>query len=288
MCVLSFLLGSFKEHVKNVSQHVNCGSHSALTILFGTVYKSSPTTESINLHAVYARMISAPTSINFFPLYNNARTTTPAAMDLPDPPAGDFASYEDVLAAAREYGYSNGFDLAVHERYPRGGGEPTRVTLRCSKGRNKAAKETDTHESKRRNTSSQMTACPYRIALKRRASGVWMIEKILGRDRNEAKHNHEFLPATAFSSFRQKSLVDYREKIITMWKAGIKPRQIITSLQEEGGDPDFSYQDLQNLLHSMRREELAGRTPIQWLFDVCSPFTFIACTQGPPILHTNP
>src|ERR1700694_3016444 len=90
MCVLSFLLGSFKEHVKNVSQHVNCGSHSALTILFGTVYKSSPTTESINLHAVYARMISAPTSINFFPLYNNARTTTPAAMDLPDPPAGDF------------------------------------------------------------------------------------------------------------------------------------------------------------------------------------------------------
>lgn len=42
----------------------------------------------------------------------------------------------------------------------------------------------------------------------------------------------------------------------------------MANLREAGDAVEFSYQDPANLLHACRREELNGRTPIQWLYEV--------------------
>ena len=205
---------------------------------------------------------------------------------LPALPPDGFATADQAQAALKEYAYNNGFDVAIHERYPRGG-EVRRITFRCAKGRAVASQANDhVHDSKRRKSASQMIACPYRVNLKL-VSGLWRLEGVASRGGGESSHNHEFLPAAAFSSFRQQNLREHQTRIITMWKSGVRPRQIITTLQEMGVEAVFSYQDLQNLLYAMRREELAGRTPIQWLFDVSFGIS-IASNQGCLFLHTNP
>lgn len=87
------------------------------------------------------------------------------------------------------------------------------------------------------------------------------------RNGTDLEHNHDLLDPSTFS-FRQRSLASYKAKIVTDWRAGTRPSQIMANLREAGDAVEFSYQDLANLLHACRREELNGRTPIQWLYEV--------------------
>ncbi|KLU85602.1 hypothetical protein MAPG_04625 [Magnaporthiopsis poae ATCC 64411] len=105
---------------------------------------------------------------------------------LPALPPEGYPTADQAQAALKKYAYNNGFDLAIHERYPRAG-EARRITFRCAKG------------------PSQMTACPYKVNLKL-VAGLWRAEKIAARDGTEPNHNHELLPAATFSSFRQQNL----------------------------------------------------------------------------------
>ncbi|EAQ92123.1 hypothetical protein CHGG_00358 [Chaetomium globosum CBS 148.51] len=137
--------------------------------------------------------------------------------------SASYGSLKEAEAGLKAQAHALGFDLAVKERFPRGAAaeEVTRVNYRCAKGRSHAPKNDEViHTTKGRKTSSQMTACGYKINLK-----------------------------------------------LTDWRAGTRPSQIMANLREAGDAVEFSYQDLANLLHACRREELNGRTPIQWLYE---------------------
>jgi len=88
------------------------------------------------------------------------------------------------------------------------------------------------------------------------------------RDDRELTHNHDLLLPSAFASYRHKNLAAHKDKIVIDWRAGTRPSQIMANLREAGEVVDFNYKDLSNLLHDCRREELNGRTPIQWLYEV--------------------
>lgn len=93
-----------------------------------------------------------------------ACTTT--AMDF----SASYGSLKEAEAGLKAQAHALGFDLAVKERFPRGAAaeEVTRVNYRCAKGRSHVPKNDEAiHTTKRRKTSSQMTACGYKINLKR-------------------------------------------------------------------------------------------------------------------------
>jgi hypothetical protein len=182
-----------------------------------------------------------------------------------------YGSLDEAEAALRAQGHALGFDLAIKERFPRGAGrdEVTRVNYRCAKGRTPAARLDEAiHDSKKRKTSTQMTSCEYKINLKRVPGAGWKLEPVRTRDGHELAHNHDLLEPYAFASFRKQGLAAHKDKIIADWRAGTRPSQIMANLRGAGDTIDFNYKDLSNLLHACRREELNGRTPIEWLYEV--------------------
>lgn len=59
------------------------------------------------------------------------------------------------------------------------------------------------------------------------------------------------------------------EKVKQMYKNGGKPSFILETLREDNKRSVLVMKDIYNLLQSMRREELGGLTPIEWLLQVC-------------------
>jgi hypothetical protein len=181
-----------------------------------------------------------------------------------------YASFDEAEKAMKAQAHALGFDLAVKERFPRGakGEAITRVNYRCAKGRPGSTQIKEaTHETKRRKTSTQMTDCPFKVNLKREGDS-WRLYPVQAAVGAPLAHNHEFVNATAFSSYRQRNLDSIKATIIADWRAGTRPSQILANFREVGDGTDLSYRDLLNLLHVCRREELQGRTPIQWLYEV--------------------
>lgn len=188
-------------------------------------------------------------------------------------------SYETLTeaeTALKAWAHSKLFDLVIHKKTP-SAANCTKATYRCAKGRvRRNQKQDDIDPSKRRKTDSKMTNCPFRINIKL-SSRRWRIDPIRTKvGGNSSTHNHEMAEGPeAFSSYRKANLERYQKKILTDWKAGTRPSQIIRNLRQDGDVVDFDYHDLQNLLQRCRREELGDRTPMQWLYDVRDDCPFL-------------
>lgn len=178
-----------------------------------------------------------------------------------------FSSKEEGHEALIAHAYANGYSLTKHQQYPRGG-DPTRITYRCGKGRSYTQRENHTHESKRRKTASQMTGCPFKLNLRRRDSG-WVVEYIIQHGgRPLTAHNHGWIQASAFPQFRNQGIAAYRDEIVAMRNSGMRPREIVARLQNPEV-PDrrpiaVTAYDIMNLLARYCRDELGGKTPVEW------------------------
>lgn len=183
------------------------------------------------------------------------------------------ASRYDTLEAAdsalRSHAFTNGYALVINLYYPNVE-RPTRVTYQCAKaGAPKCASNPDLHPSKRRHTSSHRTKCPYRVNLRLR-SGVWGCEAIVSRGSGASRgspHNHPWIEAAGFATWRMGLLSTRKDEAIAMWNSGSRPGQIAATLRSTGPPQmrDIMPKDITNLLAAHRREELGGLTPIEWL-----------------------
>ncbi|KAF4447838.1 hypothetical protein F53441_8676 [Fusarium austroafricanum] len=145
--------------------------------------------------------------------------------------------------------------------------DPRKVIYRCSKGRKfNSQARSSTHASRRRKTSTQMTGCPFRLAAVRRDDGPWVVRPVEGVNRDQ--HNHESLDPAAYSKYRKYGIMKLRADIINAWNTGTRPHQILPQLRADPNSDvnNITRHDLNNLLRQRRREELADRTLIQWLF----------------------
>ncbi|PHH59510.1 hypothetical protein CDD82_2449 [Ophiocordyceps australis] len=110
----------------------------------------------------------------------------------------------------------------------------TRLTLRCSKG----AKYRECRLKEARNTNTQMTECGYRIIISVSASHfeedsaaieatAWRV-----KEAGSKEHNHPFTPSYTHALYRKESLEAHRERIVTLYNAGVRPYQIATQLRD--------------------------------------------------------
>jgi len=189
-----------------------------------------------------------------------------------DFPQTVFESYSEAHKALEAHAFSAGYSVVVAERWPRGGKEHTRVTFRCGKGRQWVEKQHLAHQTKRRKTSTQMTGCPFKVNIRQQKEGGWIISPTT----KPHPHNHDLAPAAAFYGYRNMKLYEYKEEVISWWNSGTRPQKILAKLRNptsdevaHGKEPlEVTVVDIYNLLGKHRQLELAGRTPLQWLYDV--------------------
>ncbi|KAL7926270.1 hypothetical protein ACQKWADRAFT_178919 [Trichoderma austrokoningii] len=139
---------------------------------------------------------------------------------------------------------------------------PNLLELRCCKGRKfRSQRNENLPPSKHRETTSQMTGCPYRLVIFRHSFlSSWRIR----RSRNETAntHNHEVLPPTAISRLRNIVIENRKAQIMSLYKLGLKPIQILKHLQEIDSDPGIqalTRNDIYNMIrkHNQQQQQQA-------------------------------
>lgn len=135
---------------------------------------------------------------------------------------------------------------------------PNLLELRCCKGRKfRSQHNPNLPPSKRRETSSQMTGCPYRLVIYRHSFiSLWRIRRSRNDTANE--HNHEVLPPTALSRFRNIVIEQRKPQIMSLYKLGLKPIQILKHLQEIDNDPGIqalTRHDIYNMVRKHNQQQ---------------------------------
>jgi hypothetical protein len=146
----------------------------------------------------------------------------------------------------------------------RNGHSSGRARFRCAKGRKyKPRTNSETHDSRRRQTSTQYTGCKFQLVVRPLSDGQWAVELPDGVD---GSHNHGWSDPAAFAAARAEQLAPWHDEVIMMANAGSRASQILVRINAEEKIA-ITAKDISNLLQRHRREELRGRSPIQTLYD---------------------
>jgi hypothetical protein len=111
-----------------------------------------------------------------------------------------------------------------------------------------------------------MTNCPVRVHC-RIVDGKWKIGSVKSGYVTQP-HNHAATNISGFPEVRRQRIAPYKDEIITDWNNGIAPAQILTKLQQRPELQCLQHWDVTNLLQRHTSQELNGRTPIEWLYDL--------------------
>ncbi|KAM4063592.1 MULE transposase [Hirsutella rhossiliensis] len=156
----------------------------------------------------------------------------------------EFDTKEAAQAACHAVAKAQGFALVIRS------GEGQRLLYDLLKGRRRSG-------------------CPFRLTVKkRRTSGAWTpVPSPSSRD-----HDHPFTPAVTHSGYRAELIAEHHGHIVGLYNTGLKPFQIATHLRGLAliKNPDLKFitgQHIRNAIAAYRVRELAGRTPLQFLYD---------------------
>jgi hypothetical protein len=137
------------------------------------------------------------------------------------------------------------------------------------------------HKTKQRpNTGTKKCDCKIKVVAKKALDRMARELKV-----TEDTHNHEPSRApTAYPAHRIASLDSrVRAEIINYWKRGMQNAQILTNLRMLYPEIQLLSSNISNITQAKRVNMLAGKTPIQWLLDVCSKprllITVLVCSD---------
>jgi hypothetical protein len=175
----------------------------------------------------------------------------------PPPPAAVYGSLDQAWDAICSHAAANGY------RVSKNGFRHGKARFRCAKARKyKSQANPETHESKRRKTSTQQTDCKFQFKAKPLPSGKWQIEQPVGE---QATHNHGWNDYTAFAATRAEKLKPLEAEVIGLANSGVRPAKILAHIRAD--KLGILGKDIHNLLQRHRRGELKGRSPLQTLYE---------------------
>ena len=177
-----------------------------------------------------------------------------------------YPSFQAAKEAADAVAKTEGYALTIRTTKKDKTGQPTLVAVRCSKGGKFKVRtnEAATHVSRRRaKSATQITGCEFRLVLKPKAGG-WVVS--CPHDR----HNHRLADdPMVFPKYRTVVIQKYLDDIIRKFNNNTRPTDIAGELRD-CEDPDLAgvtAKDISNALAKHRLNELAGRSPLQFLYD---------------------
>ena len=177
-------------------------------------------------------------------------------MSLLPPPTGTFATREDLFNHVRQFTFGQGYATTIK----RSNGD-RQVCLRCDRGGQYRNSLNLNEQTRKRNTSSKLIDCPFEAYGCRKADGQWHLSI------RNAVHNHDASEnLSGHSTFRRLNTED-KEKTRNMLAAGVRPREALSTLRQNNPTLATISRNVYNERVQLRRENLAGRTPIQALLD---------------------
>ena len=168
-----------------------------------------------------------------------------------------YDTLEEAHRAALQAARAQGFAINLRKYHP-SKESATKALYSCDKSRRfVSSADVDLHPSRRRNTSSQKTNCPFRFWIKLHPDKkMWAIQPPTNNT-----HNHPFIPAATFARYRGETLARFRSEIIRRGRDGLRPMAIAKwiATEVEGEDcPVPTHKDISNLLSTDRRRQLDG------------------------------
>ncbi|KAG5541196.1 hypothetical protein RHGRI_021152 [Rhododendron griersonianum] len=131
--------------------------------------------------------------------------------------------------------------------------------------------------------ATRLINCPFQFCCKRQDDGLWVINEV-----KNSSHNHE--PSSDMSGHPSCCRLSKKEitSIEEMTRSGIPPRQILSSLRQSNPKLQAVSKTIYNTKGKIQKDNLAGRTMIQALFEeLCQgDFTFdVAYDQNGHLTH---
>nr|XP_011458669.1 PREDICTED: uncharacterized protein LOC101300598 [Fragaria vesca subsp. vesca] len=129
-----------------------------------------------------------------------------------------YENRDDLIRDVRNLGVVQGYALVIKRSKPN-----RYVVMGCDRGG--CYRTGIAVENKKRNSSSRLINCPFKI-LGRKKEGVWKVEIIT------LLHNHESSTDMSGHPYCRRFSKEEALQVKQMTRAGIKPRQILSSLRQ--------------------------------------------------------
>jgi hypothetical protein len=181
----------------------------------------------------------------------------------PPPPEAVYTDLDTAVAAIQGHAKLHGYALCKRDS------KAKRVVYTCDRfGRVQSkGKNPNTHATKRRQGSgSKKCGCEMKLVLKLDdGSEQWVVSITYGT------HNHESSTAPAAHPAYRTAALDPNAiaQIKLLSSSGVVPAQILSVVRKQFPQAILVQKDVSNIIQKARLEDLAGRTPIQWLLEVC-------------------
>ncbi|XP_044715153.1 uncharacterized protein HRG_11130 [Hirsutella rhossiliensis] len=180
--------------------------------------------------------------------------------------ASQFDSHEAIKAACDAAAEDEGFSLAI-KKTTRRGGKAGVITL--------ASIAISTILPPTNRGLGLIRARKDRLPLQDSPPAFLRRRKLEASPTQSSKpHHHPMTPAITHSKYRAQLIADNLDHIIHLYNGGLKPALITCQLrglcQNPEHDPDLKFllaQHIRNAIALYRTQELAGRTPLQFLYD---------------------
>jgi hypothetical protein len=173
-------------------------------------------------------------------------------LDLAPPPEQVFETYEELEAAIQSFAKQHGYAIAIERSHRDQKGQIRARTLSCVKG----GKTRDRVVDRKKPMISQKTDCPFRCQAVLRKDIGWSLSVKNG------SHNHDAQDPIAFHQHR-KLPDEIRLQVAAMSRAGIKPKEIASTVSQTYPDRLWRMQDIYNIRRECKIDLLAGRSPIE-------------------------
>ncbi|CAG8696391.1 10298_t:CDS:2 [Cetraspora pellucida] len=168
------------------------------------------------------------------------------------PPVDQFSSQDLLIKYVREFGAFNGYGVSITRS------KPNKVYLGCDRGGSYRNRLNLTDETRKKKTSSRLINCPFSVCGKEE-NGLWMLSI------RNPNHNHGPLENIMAHPTLRRMNKQAQDQVKEMTRAGVCPREILSSLHQNDHSISVISWDIYNLCTKIRLENLQGRTPIQAL-----------------------
>lgn len=180
------------------------------------------------------------------------------------PPNGIYGSHELALNALKQHALVNGYGFLLHQSKPHGSNTKTRFYYRCDKHRRYKSQATI------KNTKSRTNGCSFSLCIFHDSKSLqWHLQV------NNPSHNHGPSLNPSAHNIHRKRTQTQKNEISRMTAAGITPKNILTSFQQQDPDTLIAPSDIHNDRKTNRANQLGGRSHIEALLDNLSTSDWI-------------
>ncbi|KAH6596022.1 hypothetical protein BASA50_005440 [Batrachochytrium salamandrivorans] len=171
------------------------------------------------------------------------------------PPIDQFVSRDALIEHVRAFGAANGYGVKIARS------KLNKVYIGCDRGGNYRKRSDINGETSRYNTSSRLIGCPFSVCGTKGKDDQWTLLVC------NPNHNHEASRDNSAHPSLRRLNEHAQGQVMKMSKAGVRPREILSSLRQSDPSTLATSQDIYSVCKRIRLENLRGRTPLQALVE---------------------